>query len=183
MTTSSVGRNAGGDQINIWQLDSRREWFNIEPTEGRIQSGDETEFAVTFDTGNWFVGMRLEGEFVFFHNAADGEDHIPVTVDVLPASAPNENNSDTPTEFGIADVYPNPFNATATITFGIEAARYTRLSACDVSGREVAILYEGVPRTGDHHIAWNAGSLPSGIYLLRLESAGRARLAKTVLVK
>jgi len=88
-----------------------------------------------------------------------------------------------PTTLRISSIYPNPFNGQTTISFGIDRAVPTSLVAYDLNGREAARIFDGVPRTGYHTATWNADRLPSGIYMLRLESAGRARVAKVALIK
>jgi len=88
-----------------------------------------------------------------------------------------------PVEFTIASIYPSPFNSSATIRFGADVAEHTLLLVYDLAGREVTMLYDGTPTVGWHAVVWNGTRLPSGIYLVRLESAGRVKIAKTALLK
>jgi len=94
-----------------------------------------------------------------------------------------DESTNIPVEFSISSIYPNPFNATTTVLFGIEASKETTLRVYDVNGRETATLFNGVPEVGWHSVTWNGGAVPSGIYFLKLESAGKIIIARTALLK
>jgi beta-xylosidase len=68
--------------------------------------------------------------------------------------------------------YPNPFNPGTTIRYGISETGRIRLTVCDLTGREVATLFEGVRPAGMYETEFNAEGLASGIYVCRL-STGR----------
>jgi len=53
----------------------------------------------------------------------------------------------------------------------------------DGTGREVGVVADGYYGAGMHRLAWDAGGLPSGVYLVRLEASGRTATAKALLVK
>jgi hypothetical protein len=52
---------------------------------------------------------------------------------------------------------------------------------CDVLGREVAVLTEGVESAGVHEVRWNAAGHASGVYYARVEAAG-LRLSRPMLL-
>ena len=58
-----------------------------------------------------------------------------------------------------------------------------KLHVYDLSGRQVTTLFEGNPTVGYHSIIWNAALFPSGLYFIRLESAGRIEIAKVALIR
>jgi len=95
----------------------------------------------------------------------------------------DEERPDLPVEFGFQSVYPSPFNSVATIRFGADRAERTTLSVYDVLGRKQATLFEATPTAGYYSLKWDAGALASGVYILRLESAGRISAAKIALVR
>ena len=53
----------------------------------------------------------------------------------------------------------------------------------DVLGREVASLVNGYREAGRHHVTFDAKSLPSGLYLYRVETANFTAMQKMVLMK
>lgn len=62
----------------------------------------------------------------------------------------------------------------------MDEGRWTKLAIYDLLGREVAVLADGVYPAGAHSVRFDAGSLPSGMYLYRLEAGGTI-LARTML--
>lgn len=88
-----------------------------------------------------------------------------------------------PTEFAISSAYPNPFNNTLHITYSLTEAGETTLKAFDLAGREAATLIAGNVKVGVHRAEWVADGLPSGIYLLRLESGAKKVSQKVLLLK
>ena len=295
VTLTSAGRQVGGDCVNLWQIEARRDWFQLdiiredrrfEADSGRIECGESFDYVLTLNSAE-LPDTLFEGELLFYHNADSGRGHISVLMDVIgpmppfpfslaspadgdtldttavalewnPSIDPNTDDvvsyrawisldqdtvdfalDDTtmnvdllqlfgfnidepavfnwwvtaysdpdsvpcespfsfryippsflndplagmPVEFGFQSTYPNPFNARVAITFGADKAERTLLRVFDITGRKVTVLYNGIPTIGYHRITWNAVDLPAGIYLLRFESAGRIRIAKTALIK
>jgi len=81
MTISNTILNEGGDHIDVWQIDKRRDWIKIDPTEGSLSAGEEQEFELTLDALN-LPDEEFEAEVVFYHNSTGGETSIPVTLKV-----------------------------------------------------------------------------------------------------
>lgn len=93
-------------------------------------------------------------------------------------------SSPPPVEFGLLSAYPNPFNASTTITFTVTAAAHVRISVYNLMGREVALLMEGMMGAGLHQIKWDEGGIGSGVYLVALECNGVVQgMRKVILVK
>ena len=88
-----------------------------------------------------------------------------------------------PVEYGINLLYPNPFNSSLTVIFSIENPGEVTLKTYDLSGREVGILTFGRYDAGTYRVQWNAEKLPSGLYLVGLNSADGSQIKKVVLVK
>ncbi len=91
----------------------------------------------------------------------------------------DEGETTRPLEYSLAPVYPNPFNAQATVNFTLPAPGDATIALFDVMGREVQILSDGFHSAGTHQLSLNARDLPSGTYLLRLQ-AGQQQLAQRV---
>ncbi|MCF7810847.1 T9SS type A sorting domain-containing protein [bacterium] len=86
-------------------------------------------------------------------------------------------------EFKIYPAYPNPFNSTTTITFGLDKSTTARLALYDMSGRQVRTLFNGYSQAGFHSVNLNADDLSSGFYLVRLETAGFITTREVILLK
>ncbi len=76
-----VANSGAEDRIDIWQIDARKDWMAIDPTEGVIEGGEEQEFIVTLDATG-LPEAPFEGEIVFIHDGVGGETHIPITLQV-----------------------------------------------------------------------------------------------------
>lgn len=82
MTILDVPADDGGDRIDIWQLDARREWFDLQPIAGEIAPGEQQDFILTLNAES-LPTVRFEADMVFYHNADDGEFILPITLDVV----------------------------------------------------------------------------------------------------
>ncbi|MFH1843687.1 MAG: FG-GAP-like repeat-containing protein [bacterium] len=78
---------------------------------------------------------------------------------------------------------PNPFNARTTISFILPISAPTTLELFDMRGRRVQVLMDANLEAGEQVHPWEATRLPSGLYLLRLQSGGVSRNSKIYLVK
>ena len=67
---------------------------------------------------------------------------------------------------------PNPFTRSTTIRFRLPAAGPVRLGVYDLFGRLVSRLLDETRPAGEHAVAWQPGSVPSGVYYVRLECGG-----------
>lgn len=83
----------------------------------------------------------------------------------------------------IQAAFPNPFNPETTVSFILPEAGQTSLSVYNLRGEKVAELFDGFRQAGIHQVTWNASSVSSGIYLLRLETGDYAAVKKVVFTK
>jgi photosystem II stability/assembly factor-like uncharacterized protein len=85
--------------------------------------------------------------------------------------------------FALDPAHPNPFRQRATIPFTLPQAARVTLTAYDVLGRRVAEVASERYAAGTHEVTWNAGELPSGVYVLRLKANGRAATRSVTVVR
>jgi hypothetical protein len=81
-------------------------------------------------------------------------------------------------ELAFAAPSPNPARGSTTLEFTLPQAGHVRLSVFDAAGRRVQTLHDGEMAAGAHREAFalrdDAGrDLAAGLYLVRLETAGR----------
>lgn len=84
-------------------------------------------------------------------------------------SVKNLNNG-IPQKFELENNFPNPFNPSTTIKFGIPEAGKVTLKIYDAIGKEVATLTENKLEAGNYQYNWNATGLTSGMYFYKLVS-------------
>ncbi|MBT6581687.1 MAG: T9SS type A sorting domain-containing protein, partial [Bacteroidetes Order II. Incertae sedis bacterium] len=74
-----------------------------------------------------------------------------------------------PTEFTLSGAYPNPFNPTTTIQFGLPAAADVQVQVFDLTGRMVMTVPSKTFTAGaKHSVRLNASTLASGSYYYRV---------------
>lgn len=78
---------------------------------------------------------------------------------------------------------PNPFNPVTEITYWVPQKAHVRVTMYDVAGRVVARLVDDARDRGKHTVAWNADTLPSGVYFCRLEVGDFSDQRKVMLLK
>ncbi len=107
-----------------------------------------------------------------------------------------------PSSLILSEPFPNPFNSSTTIMFGLDKSAPTRLAVYDLSGRLVANLLDRQGRLsygagrkitpptppaiagGDRRtVVWDAGNIPAGVYLVRLEAGEKVTTRKVVLMR
>jgi hypothetical protein len=99
------------------------------------------------------------------------------------ASATPAANVTTVTEYALRQNYPNPFNPSTSITFDLLESGNVSLRVYNMIGQEVATLVNGSLVTGRYTVNFDAGNLPSGLYLYRLEANGFTDQKKMLLIK
>jgi hypothetical protein len=88
-----------------------------------------------------------------------------------------------PTEFSISGAYPNPFNSMTRIEFGLPSTMNVQIRLYNASGRLAKEISDGILQAGQHQIMIDGSGLPSGVYLVRLESSAGVLKHKLLLLK
>ncbi len=85
--------------------------------------------------------------------------------------------------FNLEQNYPNPFNPSTNIKYSVPETGNVKLSVYNTVGEEVAVLVDGFSESGFFEVSFNASSLPSGVYLYKLQSANSVQTKKMMLLK
>ena len=79
---------------------------------------------------------------------------------------------------------PNPTRVQATVEFGVKEATETSVAIYNVLGQRVKTLYQGTPQANQmRDVTFNAGSLPSGVYFVRMQADGQTRTERLTVVR
>jgi hypothetical protein len=92
-----------------------------------------------------------------------------------------------PTKFSMSSNYPNPFNPVTHVNFDIPEQANVSFSIYSLLGQEV-MSQTNEYQPGTYKLTWNGrdqmgNTLPSGVYLLRMESERFLKTRKLVLMK
>ncbi|HUI30719.1 MAG TPA: glycosyl hydrolase 53 family protein [Candidatus Acidoferrales bacterium] len=80
-------------------------------------------------------------------------------------------------------VYPNPFNPSTTIEYGLPTSSNVSIVIYNVLGEEVARLLNARENGGQHGVVWSTNNVPSGVYFCRMISGNFMAVKKIVLIK
>lgn len=119
---------------------------------------------------SWGLGTELSDI-----GAYGGGEMITVSVD---------DDPETPSGFFLASNYPNPFNASTTISYQLPVASLVTLEIYDTLGRRIETLLNNRPYgAGEHQVTWDASRRSSGMYFYRLKADGTSMTEKMLLLK
>jgi len=82
MTVANIAPGSGGDRLQIYQLDARKDWLNLDLWSGGLQTQERQDFVLTLNTAG-LPDTLFEGEMRFTHNADDNSMVMHVWLNVL----------------------------------------------------------------------------------------------------
>lgn len=88
-----------------------------------------------------------------------------------------------PAQFYLNQNFPNPFNSSTTISFGIPSDAFVSLNVFDLLGREVATLVNEDMKAGTGERVFNGSNLASGLYLYRMRAGQFVQTRKILLLR
>jgi hypothetical protein len=87
-------------------------------------------------------------------------------------------------DFYLAQNFPNPFNPTTNITFGLTREMVVDLRVYNILGQEIAVLIDNdILSGGTYSISFSGENLSSGIYICELKAEGHTLSNKMLLIK
>lgn len=86
-----------------------------------------------------------------------------------------------PSEFHITSVYPQPANDFADISYSLSKSTKMNISIIDYLGNEIIKLENSIKPKGKHIVHWNTNSVASGLYFVKI-TADNQILTKRIIV-
>ncbi|MEA1972966.1 MAG: GLUG motif-containing protein, partial [Candidatus Cloacimonadota bacterium] len=107
-----------------------------------------------------------------------------ITVDITSA----DNDVEIPQSTELVGNYPNPFNPTTTIRFGLHQDMRVRIDIFNLIGQKIITLLDSEISAGYHSIEWNGENkngkkVVSGIYYYRMQTDSKNSIKKMLLLK
>ena len=174
-------RNCGGDTLVVSNILVDNDAFSVNfEEEFSLESDSSMDLTVTFspDIAGFFQGIiTISSNDTLFSEYIVELSGIGVSPDFV------DDDNSIPEQFYLSPVFPNPFNATTNITYGLPILSNVSLQLYDLSGRMTGTLFEGTRQPGVHTAMLNAVNLPSGLYFVRLEASGKVFTRKVMLIR
>ncbi len=150
--------------------------FHNDPTlEGQGTSSESHNYS-------WIDINVLPGTIYQYRLGDMGYNNKTVWHDVIEITVSNLA-SRMPSEFGLQSAFPNPFNPTLTIRYGLTEDAQTKINILDLRGKTIARLENKFQKAGSYEVQWQAGDAASGIYLVEVVSGEKRDMRKVLLTK
>ena len=177
--TESEIDNLGFHVYRALEAEGEYERLTSELIEGAGTSTGRREYA--------FTDVRLTNGVTYWYKiedvAFDGTRTIHGPISVTPQAEEAVEVQALPTEFGLSQNFPNPFNPATEIRYQVPEASHVVLAIYDVLGQEVRVLVDGFVDAGYRSVVWDAEDAASGIYLVRMEAGDFVAVRKMALIR
>jgi hypothetical protein len=95
----------------------------------------------------------------------------------------NLMESGLPSDYGLSQNHPNPFNASTTINYQLPINSDVKVEVYNLLGQKVATLADSKQQAGYRSIIWDASTVSSGLYFYRLTAGDYTDTRRMILVK
>ncbi len=176
------------EDVKTWHLQVVSHEANIPHTfswDNSVLKREDVYLYLVDEQSETVINMNEENNYVFTPGAGK------TTFKVYATQNESFKPELIPLTFKLEQNFPNPFNPSTTIRFGIPAeagGKKVVLTVYDILGKKVAEIYNGRLKSGYHSFVWNGRNIKgaktaSGVYFYRLEAAGKQIVKKMVLVR
>jgi hypothetical protein len=144
----------------------------LRPEQAR-RTADESEYTYT--------DASVEGEVVYYR------------VRLVPTNGAAETSStikvgrgpktDAQATARLVSNYPNPFTESTTVAYEVREPTPVTLSVWTVTGTRVETLVDQQQSAGEYEVTFDATSLPSGSYFVRLKTPASTQMRRMTLLR
>ncbi|MCF7810011.1 T9SS type A sorting domain-containing protein [bacterium] len=177
---TTIVQSPNGDRLVLFDAGLNLDWIAVEPQSGTINPNGSQQCELTMSTIDIAAGEYVI-DMVISHNAEGNELRVPIIMTYI--SEFWAVNAEKPSEYQLNAIYPNPTNGAAMIAYQLPNPSVVNISLIDQTGRQISELVNGEQSAGTHTYSLSANSLPSGIYFVRMTTAGKTNIRKFVILK
>ncbi|MBK7258014.1 MAG: T9SS type A sorting domain-containing protein [Ignavibacteriae bacterium] len=170
-------RNTGIDTLKVQDILTSTPDFLVKLRQATIPPGQAYEDTVRFTPTS---AVAYSAKIVIVSNSVTSPDTVLVSTSGV-ASVALEGQS--PKEFLIDQNFPNPFNPSTTIRYGLPNRSHVTLLVFNTLGQQVSILQNGDQEAGYHEVRFDGANLPSGVYFYRMQTGSFTETKKFLLVR
>lgn len=88
-----------------------------------------------------------------------------------------------PMQFLLSYAFPNPFNPSTTIRYGLPKRSQVTVTVYNTLGQKVATLVQGEKEAGYHEVKFDGTGLSSGVFFCRLQAGDFVKTRRLVLLR
>jgi hypothetical protein len=187
-----VGDQWGSDpheldgQIVIPQEGEAITWISLSETSGSVGANESHDVIVYFNSNDLEWGNIYSCEIHVTDDLGRNVTVIPVTLNYNGDDF--NNNNIIPLKNELAANYPNPFNPTTTIKYGLKSDSNVNLAIYNLKGQLVKTLVNKHQKAGYHKIVWNGKdnngkTASSGVYFFRIKAGKFTSTKKMIMLK
>ncbi|MBO6577208.1 MAG: tandem-95 repeat protein [Rhodothermales bacterium] len=165
--------------VHVYELASGQDFLEVllsrEASGGQIRLDADTELIPVLEA----AGLSVSQDITVYQRmtATDpaGARAVsePVEVTFARGTATGLEEVDVPQDYYLSGNYPNPFNPSTTLVFGLPEATLVRVELYELTGRQVSTLLHETLLAGHHKVPVRLSGLPTGVYLYRLVAGER----------
>jgi len=175
--------NTGTEDITLYDMSIGLPGIfsvNWYPMDYLLPSGDSLSFAAFFtpqDTAIYIDTLTITTSYEPLYVHLEGEGVLESSSGII------GRLTGIPDEYVLYPPYPNPFNPTCNITYGLPEDSRVTIRLYDIQGRLVDRLVNGSQQAGYHSALIDGASRASGIYFVKLEAGDFREVRKVLLIK
>jgi hypothetical protein len=178
--------NIGGEILSYTiTLTNSPDWLTVDPLSGEVTGGDLDEVTLTFDTTD-----MTSGQYNIALVIVDGIGNNVIVPVTLTVTATGSGNDLIPLSTELYGNYPNPFNPTTTIKYGLSTDSRVVLNIFNLKGQKVTELVDEIQEAGYHSVNWSgldeqSKRITSGIYFaeIHVKETDYTSIKKMILLK
>ncbi|NNF58183.1 MAG: CHRD domain-containing protein [Rhodothermaceae bacterium] len=148
----------------------------------RVPNADDSDVDGTAVPSMTVLFTGVIGQFDSSDPRDEGYQLMAIETGDLVITTANEPG-EAPTLFALDVAQPNPFARQTTLQFSLDQSGPVRMAIYDALGREVAVLTEGELDARTHRVTFDARTLASGVYVVRLTAGEQTATQRITLLR
>jgi hypothetical protein len=163
--------------------------FELTHTSPKAPSPDTVKFTFRYiapNTPNSSITIYANGNSVNLSGSTSGDNWNFATNKTISITATSiQNINEVANSYSLSQNFPNPFNPTTNIKYGLTKSGFVTLKVYDLVGKEVATLVNQNQNAGTYIVDFKANdyALTSGIYFYKISSGDFSEVRKMILTK
>lgn len=130
----------------------------------------------------WDVDLQTELELEVVSGVGQ-KGQLTYKTDDLSVIACNIKSGGMPQNAYLSPAFQNPFNSTTQLEYGIQEDMQVNIGIYNLNGMLVQTLVNSKVAGGNHIVAWDAGTNPSGTYLIKMDAGNFKQIRKVMLIR